>query len=170
MAQRDGAPVASAAFVRDQLAQANEIFGPLGIELVLQARDALAPRHAELVTRADRDALARHFRPGTVHWFVVARLMDVDEPGRERQGVHWRARRARHRHFVIVSKIAGSYVLAHELGHYFGNPQHSQVPGNLMSYTRRAPPPFLDDEQVRRVRATLARLRETGELVPLAVP
>ena len=35
---------------------------------------------------ADRDALAPYVRKGAIHCFIVAKLMDVDEPGRERWG------------------------------------------------------------------------------------
>lgn len=158
------------AFVAAQLADAQSIFGALGVELVLVERRALSARHAELRTRADRDALARYARRGVLHWFVVETLMDVDEPGRVRRGVHWHERAAPHRHFVVTSKIAGPYVLAHELGHYFGNPAHSPNAGNLMSYERGEGPPTLDEAQQHNVRDTLARMLSTRELVPLASP
>jgi hypothetical protein len=165
---RDGEAIAPAAFVAEQLAGANEIYRPLGIELVGAELVPLAAAHAELVTRSDRDVLSRHVRKGAIHCFVVDRLMDVDEPGRERRGVHWHPRPKPAQSFLIVSKISKRYVLAHELGHLFGNQQHSQVPGNLMSYVRTEKPPFLDPAQVRRVQQTLARLLAEGTLVPLA--
>jgi hypothetical protein len=168
--QRDGEPVAPASFIDEQLTAANSIFVPLGIELVSSARMALGAEHAELVTRGDRDALARHVRPGVVDCFVVAKLMDVDEPGRERRGVHWHARPAPHANFLIVSKISRPYVLAHELGHLFGNREHSDVPGNLMSYTRAEGPPFLDETQVGRVRRALSAMLKSRRLVPLPTP
>jgi hypothetical protein len=167
MAQLDGQPVAPAAFIAEQLVAANEIYRPLGIELVESERVPLAAAHAELVTRADRDALAPQVRKGAIHCFVVGKLMDVDEPGRERRGVHWHPRSNPRRSFLIVSKISKRYVLAHELGHLFGNPKHSDVPGNLMSYERTEQPPFLDAAQVRNVERTLAALLKNGTLVPL---
>jgi hypothetical protein len=167
VAQRDGEAVAPASFIAEQLAAANSIYVPLGIELVERERVPIAG-HAELVTRADRDALARYFRRGAITCVVVAKLMDVDEPGRERRGVHWRPRPTPRRSFLIVSKISGPYVLAHELGHLFGNREHSEVPGNLMSYTRAEGPPFLDAAQVQRVQSTLAAMLKAGTLVPLA--
>lgn len=169
VAQHDGAAVAPASFVSEQLAAANRIYGPLGIELVERESVPLPAGHSELLTRTDRDALARHVRKGAIHCFVVAKLMDVDEPGRERRGVHWRPRLAPRLSFLIVSRISGSYVLAHELGHFFGNREHSDVPGNLMSYTRAEGPPFLDGAQVRRVQSTLATLLKTGRLAPLSI-
>ncbi len=167
VAQRDGASVAPPSFLAEQLTAANQLYRPLGLELVAQRELALAARHAELVTRADRNALARYVERGAVHCFVVSRLMDVDEPSRERRGVHWHPRHTRGGSFVIISKISGPYVLAHELGHYFGNPQHSEILGNLMSYERTEAPPFLDSAQIARVRATLASLLNAGQIVPI---
>jgi hypothetical protein len=168
VAGRDGSAVAPVSFISEQLAAANSIYRPLGIELVELERVPLAAEHADLVTRAQRDALARYVRKGAIHCFVVARLMDVDEPGRERRGVHWHPRHVPQRSFLIVSQISGRNVLAHELGHLFGNREHSDVPGNLMSYKRADRPPFLDDAQVQRVQRTLAAMLKLGTLVPLA--
>lgn len=167
VAQRDGAAVAPEAFIGEQLAAANTIYGPLGIELVDAERVPLGAEHAEMITRSDRDALARYVRKGAVHVFIVAKLMDVDEPGRERRGVHWHPRPSPRDSYLIVSQISGRYVLAHELGHMFGNPQHSDVPGNLMCYQRAEGTPFLDDAQTRRVRQTLAALLKEGRIVAL---
>jgi hypothetical protein len=164
VAERDGEPVASPAFIAEQLAAAKTIYAPLGIELIEQERVSLAATHAELVTRADRDALARYVETGTIHCFVVAKLMDVDEPGRERRGVHWRPRTNPRSSFVVVSKISKPYVLAHELGHFFGISKHSEVPGNLMSYAWTTEPPFLDAEQTKRVEQTLVALLKSGTL------
>jgi hypothetical protein len=165
--QRDGEAVAPPSFIATQLAAANEIYGPLGIELVDQQQVPLAAGHAELVTRADRDALAPHVRKGAIHCFIVAKLMDVDEPGRERRGVHWHPPKPQ-LSFVIVSKISKPYVLAHELGHFFGNPKHSDVAGNLMSYAWTVQPPVLDEDQIGRVKKTLAAMLKSGRLVPVA--
>lgn len=167
VAQRDGAAVAPDSFIREQLAAANSIYGPLGIELVDVERVPLGAEHADMVSRSDRDALARYVEKGAVHVFIVARLMDVDEPGRERRGVHWHPRPSPRDSYLIVSQISGRYVLAHELGHMFGNPEHSQVPGNLMCYTRAEGVPFLDDSQIRRVRKALAALLKEGRIVAL---
>jgi hypothetical protein len=150
-------------FVATQIEHANVIFRPLGFELVDAGRAPLAARHARLVTRADRDALLPYVRRGALHCMLVASLMDVDEPGRERRGVHWRGR-GTPRHLVIVSASAGPYVLAHELGHFFGNREHSDTPGNLMSYDWTRGVPFLDPAQQQRVRASLQRMLGSGEL------
>jgi hypothetical protein len=160
-----GEPVADQAFWTEQVARANELFEPLGFRFDARLGTPLAQSSAELTTRSDRDRLARHVRRGAVHCFVIAKLMDVDEPGRERRGVHWHAR-TRPVRYVIVSKISGPYVLAHELGHYFGNREHSDVAGNLMSYTRAEGAPFLDAAQQRRIRETFAALLKRGEILP----
>jgi hypothetical protein len=65
---------------------------------------------------------------------------------------------------VILSAKAGPYVLAHELGHFFGNPAHSQTPGNLMSYAHTDAVPWLDPSQIGRVQASAARMLAQGEL------
>jgi hypothetical protein len=54
--------------------------------------------------------------------------------------VHWRERADRTHRWVILSKIAGSLVLSHELGHFFGLP-HSTYEISLMNKTLRPTPP-----------------------------
>ena len=167
VAQRDGEAVAPASFISEQLAAANSIYQPLGIDLVDIERVPLGAEHAEMITRTDRDALARYVKKGAIHVFIVAKLMDVDEAGRERRGVHWHPRPSPRDSYLIVSQISGRYVLAHELGHMFGNPAHSDVPGNLMCYQRAEGAPFLDAAQIRRVRRALAALLKEGRIVAL---
>ncbi len=166
MAQEAGADVAPASFVTEQLARANEVFAAYGVAFELQGllRSGTASR---MESREDRDALGRHVRPRAVHCFVVGSLRDVDEPERMRQGVHWHARKRSETpgaHYVILSAIAGPYVLAHELGHFLGNPAHSQTPGNLMSYERSEVLPFLDAAQQRRLGQALRAYLKSGEL------
>jgi hypothetical protein len=163
----DGAPVVARNFVEQRLERANAIFGAYGVRFAeTGAPSGLPARHAALETRADRDALGAYARRGAIHCFVVRSLRDVDEPARMRRGVHWRSRTYPGAHFVVLSSIAGLDVLAHELGHYLGNPEHSDTPGNLMSYDRGAVPPFLDAGQLRRMRAAIRRYVSTGELPP----
>jgi hypothetical protein len=164
VAEQAGKPVATNEFIASELAHANEIYAPLGIQLVDVRHEPLPEKHAELVSRRDRDALARYLKPRLIHCMIVASLMDVDEPGRVRRGVHWHARDDQSKHFVIVSVISGPYVLAHELGHFFGNPSHSDTPDNLMSYTQTGKTPFLDEAQIARVRATVSDMVKRGEL------
>jgi hypothetical protein len=150
-------------FIREQLEHANRIYRPLGFELIDAGHEPLPAHHARLVGRGDRDRLLHFVRRGAVHCMVVTTLMDVDEPGRERRGVHWRSRKDA-RHLVILSTLARPYVLAHELGHFFGNREHSETPGNLMSYDWTTDPPFLDDGQRERVQRTLQGMLGSGEL------
>jgi hypothetical protein len=161
----NGEPVATGSFVDRQLEQANAIFSAYGVRFVeTDARMALPARHAALQTRADRDALGAYSKPGAIHCFIVRSLRDVDETERMRQGVHWHSRAHPGAHFVVLSSSAGRDVLAHELGHYLGNRRHSATPGNLMSYERGARPPFLDEGQLRRMRAAIRDYRRRGEL------
>jgi hypothetical protein len=152
------------AFVTEQREAAQRVFGGLGLRFVEVGRAPLPARHASLRSRADRDALGRFVRPGAIHCMVVSELMDVDEPGRVRRGVHWRVRKDAARHFVIVSAISGPYVLAHELGHFLGNQAHSDVRDNLMSYDQSGVVPVLSPLQVNIVQTTLAGMFASGEL------
>lgn len=159
-------PVVSAAFVEQQLARANAIFGRYGVRFALESPlpPPLDAHHAALETSTDRDALGAYARPGAIDCFFVRSLRDVDEPARMRRGVHWHARGFGGAHFVVLSSIAGADVLAHELGHYLGNPRHSRTAGNLMSYERSSEPPVLDAAQLRRMRAAIRGYLRRGEL------
>jgi hypothetical protein len=112
VAEVDGKPVVDAAFLEAQVARANEIFAPYGVQFQVVAREPLAARHAAMETRADRDALGAYFARGTLHVFCVASLRDVDEPERMRRGVHWHAQTRPGTHYVIISSISGPNVLA----------------------------------------------------------
>ncbi|MCA9526361.1 MAG: hypothetical protein KC549_08715 [Myxococcales bacterium] len=166
------APVVEPAWLDAQLAQANAIFADHGVQLVRQAIVPLPEEHALLEDRADRNALGARLQPRVINAFIVASLRDVDDPTRLRQGVHWRPygrkadARGRVKHLVIVAAYARPTVLAHELGHFFDNPQHSTVPGNIMSYQRGETLPVLDARQSRRMQGAARRFRRTGELVP----
>jgi hypothetical protein len=167
VAASGGTPVVEEAFVAERIARANEIFATHGVQFAVKDRKPLAERHAGMETRADRDALGEYFARGTIHVFCVQSLRDVDEPERMRRGVHWRSTTHPGAHYVILSSIAGVDVLAHELGHYLGNPEHSEVPGNLMSYEHTEVTPFLDDAQAAKLRRRLRTYLSSRELVPL---
>ncbi len=145
------APIVHDAWLREQVATANILFAPHGVEFWAEERLRLSDRHAELETRADRHALGALLDHARIDVFIVRSLRDVDDPTLMRRGVHWRPVGRPGAHFVVVSSIAGSTVLAHELGHYFGNP-HSPTAGNIMSYERGDGPPFFDSAQGRRIR------------------
>jgi hypothetical protein len=167
VAQSGGAPVVDETFIAERIARANEIFAVHGVEFAVKDRKPLAERHAMIDSRGDRDALGDYFARGTIHVFCVQSLRDVDEPDRVRRGVHWHSTTHAGAHYVILSSIAGVDVLAHELGHYLGNPEHSHVPGNLMSYERTDAMPFLDELQAARLRRRLRSYLSSHELVPL---
>jgi hypothetical protein len=165
VAQENGQPIVSEVFLRERLDRANQIFQRYGVMFVeTSTPTALAARHALIATRAQRDALGSHVEHGAIHCFVVRALIDVDEPPKPRRGVHWRSRIGLRQRYVILSSIAERDVLAHELGHYLGNRSHSDVRGNLMSYTRGDGLPFLDGTQLVRMRARIALLLRSGAL------
>jgi hypothetical protein len=160
----DGKPVVPDQFVPERIASANRIYEPYGVRFVQGALLDLAAEHAALEDAADRDALGAEVRPHVINCFVVRSLRDVDEPERMRRGVHWHSHAYPGAHYVILSSIAGADVLAHELGHYLGNPKHSETAGNLMSYQRGDVPPFLDDAQIKRMERTIRGYLKSGEL------
>ena len=167
IAQVDGEAVVSPAWVAEQIAAANAIFAPTDVGFVSGTQRATDVA-ANLVTRTDRHRLGPRVDPssGAIHLFIVESMEDVDVPGRPLRGVHWRSRRGGGpRHFVVLTSIAGPNTLAHELGHFFGNP-HSPTPGNIMSYTRGEGPPFFDRPQQSRIRRFARRFVESGELRP----
>ena len=168
VAREEGEPVADEAFLERQLETANRIFAPYGVQLERRERHDRDARAARMETRADRDALGAFVRPHWINVFVVASLMDVDEPRRVRRGVHWHSTSHAPAHYLILSRISFDAVLAHELGHFLGNPRHSETPGNLMSYHHTDVLPFLDPPQQQRLRRSVAAYLRTGELRRLA--
>jgi hypothetical protein len=165
MAEQAGQPVATPEFVAERLQRANEIFARYGVSFELKRALPLAAAHARLETRADRDALGAEVQRGVIDCFVVESLRDVDEPERMRRGVHWHSRTHASAHYVIISTLGGPGVLAHELGHYLGNPAHSQTVGNLMSYAWGDGLPVLEPAQVERLQRSLRGYLRRGELV-----
>jgi hypothetical protein len=167
VAVENGAPAADDAWIAAQIAGANDLYEPLGIRFRWTLRREIPSAHAQLHTRADRDALAPLVEKNVIDVFVVAALEDVDEPGRYRKGVAWTSRPTSKR-FLIVSVAAMPGVLAHELGHFFGN-GHTDVPDNLMSYSRTGGRVFLDDTQIERTHEFAARFLATGRLRDVGV-
>ncbi|AKF03270.1 hypothetical protein [Sandaracinus amylolyticus] len=165
-ADGSSAPITDDAWLSAQVASANEIFAPHGVGFVVDSRATLPDAHARLETRADRHALGARLDPSRIDWFVVRSLRDVDDPSQMRRGVHWRPAGRPGAHFVIVSAISGPTVLAHELGHYFGNP-HSSTPGNIMSYERGDVPPFFDAPQSRRIARFASRFARERAPAPI---
>ena len=166
VAHVDGSPVVSDEWLAIQVDRANRVFGAHKVNFRHVETRPLAEKHAKMETRQDRHALGAEMHPKVVNCFIVLSLRDVDDPSRYRRGVHWRPRGYPGKHFVIVSSIAGPHVLAHELGHFFGNRPHSKVPGNIMSYDAGTVPRFFDRKQAKRIHRYARRFLKSGELVP----
>ena len=163
----DGKPVRDDPWIEEQIAEANRLYSPLGVRLRWTIQKPLAARFAALESRRDRDALSTEVEPRSISVFVVTSLRDVDDPALHRMGVTWRPEPATT--YVIVAASARPTVLAHELGHYFGN-GHSAVVNNLMSYSRADGDVFLDAKQAATVRWTAQELLRRGVLAPLPPP
>ena len=161
-----------AAFWAEEMRNADLLFAPANVRFVQSGEVRLGDSIGAVDDRDARDRLATHVEttrggePSRIHVFVTSRLSDVDAPG-ERGGVHWRFRQRRSTHYIILSSHTWPTTLAHELGHYFGNP-HSRTPNNIMSYERDGTtPPVFDAQQLRRIRAHRTRFLRAGvEHVP----
>jgi hypothetical protein len=164
-ADADGKPVASEDALASQIAAAQELFAPFGVGFARTDGPSLDAHSARIETREDRNALASRTGPHGIDVFVVESLRDVDTPDRMRRGVHWHAPSGAH--YLILVATAPPTVLAHELGHYFGNP-HSQVVDNVMSYERSGAHVFFDAEQGKRIAARAAAYVRSRELLPIA--
>ena len=159
-----GKPLADAGWLAAEIDAAEGLFEPFGVRFAKADGAPLDARLAHVETRADRNALASHVTPHVIDVFVVGLLRDVDDPAQVRRGVHWHAPSGVH--YLILVASAPTTVLAHELGHYFGNP-HSQVPDNVMSYERSGAPVFFDADQGKRIAARARAYVKSGELVPV---
>jgi hypothetical protein len=164
VADETGKPVARPEWLAAELDAAQALFRPFGVRFTKADGAALDARLAHVETRADRDALAAHLAPHVIDVFVVDSLRDVDDASQMRRGVHWHAPSGAH--YLIVVASAPTTVLAHELGHYFGNP-HSHVVDNVMSYERSGAPVFFDAEQGKRIAAKARTYVQSGELLPV---
>jgi hypothetical protein len=160
----EGKPVAREEWLVAELDAARALFAPFGVGFARSAGAPLDARLAHMETRADRDALAAHASPHVVDVFVVDSLRDVDDPSQMRRGVHWHAPSGAH--YLILVASAPTTVLAHELGHYFGN-AHSRVVDNVMSYDRSGAPVFFDADQGRHIVAKARAYVKSGELLPV---
>ena len=159
-----GKPLADAAWLAAEIDAAEALFEPFGVRFAKADGAPLEARVAHVETRADRNALASHVTPHVIDVFVVGSLRDVDDPTQVRRGVHWHAPSGAH--YLILVASAPTTVLAHELGHYFGNP-HSHVLDNVMSYERSGAPVFFDADQGKRIAARALTYVKSGELLPV---
>jgi len=169
VAEPGNVPVRDDSWIDAQVAEAERLFGPVGVHFrwTIRKIGKPEPSRVEIETREDRDALTDGLEPGCINVFVVRSLRDVDEPPRVRMGVTW-TQRENKRRYVVLSSIAKPSVLAHELGHFFGN-GHTKVVNNLMSYERDGGVVFLSDEQKTRI-ADYASGFARGALVVLGPP
>jgi NAD(P)-dependent dehydrogenase (short-subunit alcohol dehydrogenase family) len=163
VAEENGQRVVDNAWLAAQLAEVERLYGPIGVHVHDVGARALGLPLAQLETRTDRDSLARALLRNVINVFVVASLRDVDDTSLMRRGVHWRHSHQPSQRYIILSAIAGKTVLAHELGHYFGN-GHSPVVDNLMSYERTGGEVFLDANQARTIRAAAQLVLRSGEV------
>jgi hypothetical protein len=156
----DAVPVVTPAWFAEQVSEANRLFAEIDVGFeVVDVRSEPA-NLAKIETRSDRDHLGRGAHdPGVVHVWTVTRLADVDLEGDEIRGVHWRDRADTTRRFIILSSIAGSRTLAHELGHFFGLP-HSSFAASIMNKTPRSEPPSETWGFVPSEYRTMARRRD----------
>ena len=164
----DGARVVDDEWIQRQIDDANRLFGPLGTRFRWTLEKPLAEPHGELHTRAERNALTPLTESAMIDVFVVRALEDVDEPGRMRMGVCWTGRGGKR--FIVLSRTSRPTVLAHELGHFFGNRQHSDVVNNLMSYSRDGGEVFFDEEQMAIIKSHTLRFLETRRLLDVGPP
>jgi hypothetical protein len=165
---KDSGPVQSAEWFARQLEAVNEHFAALGVGFQLNGLHRLGSRFAVVSDRRERDHLGRKaYTRGTVHVFLVEHLDDIHEPG-ERYGVHWRDQRFPRRHWVVVARDAPRWVLAHEIGHFFGL-THSNYPISIMNKLPRAYPPESErgfaGPEIVIMRRILRRMLRSGELV-----
>jgi hypothetical protein len=159
-----GKPIADRAWLAAEIDAAEGLFEPFGVRFAKVDGAPLDASLAHVETRADRNAFASHVTSRDIDVFVVDSLRDVDDPAQVRRGVHWHAPSGVH--YVILVATAPKTVLAHELGHYFGNP-HSRVVDNVMSYERTGAPVFFDADQGKRIAARAGAYVKSGELVPV---
>jgi hypothetical protein len=167
VAEVDKKPVQTEEWIAAQVAAAEGLFGPIGVHVRWALAKPMEARFAVMDSRADRDALDSELEGRLINVLVVGRLRDVDDPSRDRMGVCWQNRRDPHKRYIVLSATARPTVLAHELGHFFGNP-HSTVVDNVMSYSRSDGDVFFDDAQKSIIRAYAARYLRSGDLA--AVP
>lgn len=135
-------PPATPAWMAAALEHAFWLFEPVDVGFQIVAVDAIGPEFSHVATREQRDAIGQaRFDRGVVHMFLVARLDDVDVPGEQIRGVHWRQRSNVEKRWIILSKIGSKVVMGHELGHFFGLP-HSRYTDSVMNKRPREDPPW----------------------------
>jgi hypothetical protein len=154
-----------------QISEANRLFARLSICFELLELVKLDDQYNELKTSHQRTSLGKsRIKIGQIDIFVVSRLADIDIKGEEIRGVHWRNPENRKgSRWIILSKIAGALVLAHELGHYFDLP-HSEYEASIMNKKERSYPMsqrgFVDSEYEIMEKAK-TRMLTDKHLIPI---
>ena len=168
VAEIDGSPVVTKDWLRRQVAEAQRLMKPHGVNVGWVRKRALVEEMAKLETADDRDAVAQHLQPGAINAFIVKSLRDIDKPDRFIRGVRWRNRSDLRKDYVIVSSIAGPFTLCHELGHFLGN-GHSYVVNNVMSYKHEdAKKIQFDKRQGAKMRLVARRLLRTKKVLSVS--
>ncbi len=154
----DAHDVQTPAWFAEQVRQANRLFAAVDVGFRVGSVATVDGAFADVKTRRQRDLLGRGAHTlKVVHVFLVRRLADVDVEGEVIRGVHWRDRADTSRRWIILSSIASSLVLAHELGHFFGLP-HSRYRTSLMNKSPHRNPPWServfhpDEQEIMRQR------------------
>jgi hypothetical protein len=138
----DAGAVASADWLKGQLAGANQHFEKLDVEFRIVSIDALPATATRVEDRKERDSFAPQVKGKLVHVFVTGALDDIDIPGGNVYGVAWHVYgRGGPGKLIILSTQAWERTLAHELGHVFGLP-HSKYAISIMNKTDRQEPPI----------------------------
>lgn len=164
-----GQPVVDPAWLAGQVEDANALFSPIAVGFAVVDLQFESAQWAELETRGDRDRVGRgKLREGAIDVFVVRKLADVDLVGEQIRGVHWRDRANTAQRWVILSSLASSRVLAHELGHFFGLPHSPNGRSIMNKQTGGGRPPWQTRTFTAAELATMAsgrdRMRADGTL------
>ena len=162
-------PVESPAWLADRVSEANRLFAVIDVGFRVAKAERIDAQWSHVATRLQRDEIgADKFKPGVVHLFVIGQLDDVDVADSQIRGVHWRLRRDTTKRWILMSKISGPMVLAHELGHFFSLP-HSTYGVSIMNKRPRDEPPWekrrFAKPEVEKMRAARDAMVAEGMLV-----